>query len=54
MELNIPATNAETPAPLQPGVSHEITLNIYDTSLDISSVKVSEWTPVERGELVLK
>ena len=54
VKLNIPATNAETPAPLQPGVSHEITLNIYDTSLDISSVKVSEWTPVERGELVLK
>lgn len=37
----------------QPGVSHEITLTISDTSLGITSVKVAGWTTVDKGQLEL-
>lgn len=37
----------------QPGVSHEITLNIEDTSLGITTVSVASWTPTEGGKIDL-
>lgn len=37
----------------QPGVSHEITLNIEDTSLGITTVSVATWTPTEGGKMDL-
>lgn len=37
----------------QPGVSHEITLNIEDTSLGITTVSVASWIPTEGGKIDL-
>lgn len=37
----------------RPGVSHEITLTISDTSLGITAVTVAGWTTVDKGNLEL-
>lgn len=50
---NVPITFTGDNSRLKAGVSNMVTLTISDTSLGITSVKVAEWTTVDKGEINL-
>ena len=52
-DVPLALADTDTQTHFHPGVSHEITLNITDTSLAINTVTVSPWAPATGGELDL-